>query len=326
MTQTTAQQPTGPGGAPGRARLVVGIDGSDHSRGALGWALAEAARRSAALDVVTTFPVDSYWNDAYLVDEKLVDRMRAATEASARAFLDDVRRATGQPDGDVPVALHVGAGRAAEELVRWSDGAGLLVVGSRGRGAVRSTVLGSVALQCSVHARCPVVVVVRSAEQPHDGRVVVGLDDSPAGRAALLRGAEEARRHGGRLEVVVASTPVDTWTEFAPYSGPSEQELREDAERFGRRVADEVLGVSAGADVAVVAGIGPADDVLVERSRGAALLVVGSRSRSRLAGLVLGSVALRTVVRAECPVMVVHPPRTGEAVGLTGRTGARTAS
>ncbi|WP_236825957.1 MULTISPECIES: universal stress protein [unclassified Blastococcus] len=314
MTETTAQQPTDPGGSSDRARLVVGIDGSEHSRGALGWALAEAARRSAALDVVTTFPVDFVWGDAYLLEEGHVESMRAETAARARAFLDDVRRATAQPDGDVPVDLHVVAGRAAEELVRWSDGAELLVVGSRGRGAVRSTVLGSVALQCSVHARCP-VVVVRSADQPHDDRVVVGLDDSTAGRAALRRGAEEARRRGGRLEVVVASTPVDTWTEFAPYSGPSERELREDAERFGRQVADEVLDTSRGEDVRVVAGIGPADDVLVDRARGAALLVVGSRSRSRLAGIVLGSVALRTVVRAECPVMVVHPPRTEEAAG-----------
>jgi nucleotide-binding universal stress UspA family protein len=47
--------------------------------------------------------------------------------------------------------------------------------------------------------------------------------------------------------------------------------------------------------------------VLAERSAGAALLVVGSRSRSRLPGMLLGSVALHCVVHAQCPVMVVHP-------------------
>jgi nucleotide-binding universal stress UspA family protein len=46
--------------------------------------------------------------------------------------------------------------------------------------------------------------------------------------------------------------------------------------------------------------------VLVERSTGAALLVVGSRSRHRLSGMLLGSVALHCVVHAACPVMVVH--------------------
>jgi hypothetical protein len=57
----------------------------------------------------------------------------------------------------------------------------------------------------------------------------------------------------------------------------------------------------------VLAAEGPAGAVLAERSAGAALLVVGSRSRSRLPGMLLGSVALHCVVHAQCPVMVVHP-------------------
>jgi nucleotide-binding universal stress UspA family protein len=51
--------------------------------------------------------------------------------------------------------------------------------------------------------------------------------------------------------------------------------------------------------------------VLTERSAGAALLVVGSRRRNRLPGMLLGSVALHCVVHAQCPVMVVHPESAG---------------
>jgi len=63
--------------------------------------------------------------------------------------------------------------------------------------------------------------------------------------------------------------------------------------------------------VRILAGEGPAGAVLVERSAGAALLVVGSRSRNRLPGMLLGSVALHCVVHAQCPVLVVHPENAG---------------
>ncbi|MCZ2860601.1 universal stress protein [Blastococcus sp. VKM Ac-2987] len=312
MTDVSAQGP--PSDASGRPRLVVGIDGSEHSRSALAWALAEATRRSATVDVVTTFQVDFYWSEAYPLDAERIDSVRAETEARSRAFLDEVRAApevAGVPGAtDVPVTVHVLDGAPAEQLVHRSAAADLLVVGSRGRGAVRSTVLGSVALHCSVHAHCP-VVVVRPGQRAVDGPVVVGVDDSPAGRTALHHAAGEARRRDRRLDVVVARVPADTWSELSAMSGPSAEELCADAVRSGQRLVDEVLGGAPDVDVRVVADVGPADRVLVQQAEGASLLVVGSRSRSRLAGMVLGSVALRTVVHAPCPIMVVHPPRTG---------------
>jgi nucleotide-binding universal stress UspA family protein len=59
--------------------------------------------------------------------------------------------------------------------------------------------------------------------------------------------------------------------------------------------------------VQVVVEVGAPGDVLVRHADGASLLVVGSRSRSRLAGMVLGSVALHCAVHARCPVLVVRP-------------------
>lgn len=309
MTDTTAQQQaTGPDGRSTGPRIVVGIDGSDHSRAALVWALDEAVRRSAAVDALTTYPVDIYSRDASIIDQGHMDRIRDDTASRARAFLQEVLT---ESTADVPVRLEVRAGPPAAELVLHSEDADLLVVGSRGRGAVRSTVLGSVALHCSVHAHCPVVVVRGGGRQPDD-RVVVGLDDSPVGRDALVRAAGEARRRGGRLDVVVASAPVDTWTDVSTVSRPSEDDLREEAARHGRRVVSEVLGDAAGLDLRLVAEVGAADEILVRHAEGAALLVVGNRSRSRIAGMVLGSVALRTVVHATCPVMVVRPSSRSE--------------
>ncbi|MCU1613637.1 MAG: hypothetical protein JWO98_1177 [Frankiales bacterium] len=57
-------------------------------------------------------------------------------------------------------------------------------------------------------------------------------------------------------------------------------------------------------------------DVLIQRSQDARLLVVGSRSRNQVEGVVLGSVALHCVVSAACPGMVVHPYDDGRPAAV----------
>ncbi|SDL87749.1 Nucleotide-binding universal stress protein, UspA family [Geodermatophilus siccatus] len=305
------------GGAPGSARVVVGVDGSPGAFAALVWALAEAARSGADVEVVSAFPVGDHWNDPLLIDPRRVETLRSDTEARARAF---VARAMSDPAvtavpraAAVEVSFTIAAGEPAEHLVHLARGARLLVVGSRGRGGVRSTLLGSVALHCSTHAPCA-VVVVHAPLQPAAARVVVGFDDSPVARTALARAAEEAGRRGAALEVVAAYQPVVYWSDVvAVVPPPFDESVPEFRGRVERLVA-EVLGAPLGQDVSVVAEVGPAGEVLVRRAEGAELLVVGSRSRSRLAGMVLGSVALHCVVHASCPVLVVRPEPSGVVV------------
>jgi nucleotide-binding universal stress UspA family protein len=298
------------------ARVVVGVDGSDGARSALVWALVEAARRGAGLVVLSAFPVDFYWTDAYLLDPRRLDAVRADTDTRARAMVDEARRApavVAVPGSDtVPVQVVVVAGAAAEHLVNAAADADLLVVGSRGRSGVRSTLVGSVALHCTTHARCPVVVVhPQPATATEAGsRVVVGLDDSDMSRDALRHAVTEAARLGAEVEGVVAYHPVSPWSELYTLGAPLGGELEEHARRRGEAMVAEVLGTiadGASPPVRVVAVEGPAGHVLVRRAEGAALLVVGSRSRSRLRGMVLGSVALDCVVHGTGPVMVVHP-------------------
>jgi nucleotide-binding universal stress UspA family protein len=276
----------------------------------------EAARRGAGLVVLSAFPVDFYWTDAYLLDPRRLDAVRADTDARTRAMVDEARQApavVAVPGSDtVPVQVVVAAGAAAEHLVNAAEDADLLVVGSRGRSGVRSTLLGSVALHCTTHARCPVVVVhpASGTTAGAGGRVVVGLDDSDMSREALRQAVAEAARLGAEVEGVVAYHPVSPWSELYTLGAPLGGELEEHARRRGEDMVAEVLGTSADGGtppVRVVAVEGPAGHVLVRRSEGAALLVVGSRSRSRLSGMVLGSVALDCVVHGTGPVMVVHP-------------------
>jgi nucleotide-binding universal stress UspA family protein len=297
-----------------RERIVVGIDGSSGARAALAWALTEAARRNAQVEVITAFPVDFYWTDPYLLDSGRIEAIRSDTEARARAMLEEVRRDPGiatLPGGaGLEVQIVAAAGAPAVHLVQRSEGAALLVVGSRGRGALRSAVAGSVALHCSVHAKCPVVVVhPRTSAADEPARVVVGLDDSKPAHAALAAAVAHAAPIEARVDAVIAHHAPNYWSDMYAVMAPPIGETQQHARARGELVVAEVLGEEALEEgtVRVVAVEGHPGDVLVREAEGAELLVVGSRSRNQLEGVVLGSVALHCVMHAPCPVLVVHP-------------------
>jgi nucleotide-binding universal stress UspA family protein len=119
----------------------------------------EALRRNAWLRVVAAAQLPEYWTIAYgtvarPAPEEVIDDVKEA----ARQTVEDVVRA--HPElAAVEFTLEAIAGPPGPVLVDASDGADLLVLGHRGRGALRSALLGSVGLHCVLHATCPVTVV-----------------------------------------------------------------------------------------------------------------------------------------------------------------------
>jgi nucleotide-binding universal stress UspA family protein len=322
-------------GTGGRSRVVVGIDGSTGSRDALVQAFLAAARRRADLDVVANYTLDLHWLGGRPVDVPNVGAVRQDTEARARVLVQEVQEevvGSAIPGiGDLAVELFVSAGPAAQALLDRADGADLLVVGSRGRGAVRSALLGSVALHCVAHAPCPVLVVhseaVRESNPP---KVIVGVDGSAASRAALVAAIDEAGARSADLDVLSTFEITNYWTDMAsiviPSVGEIEDELRRRTEHLVKEVVEGRTGGRPVPHIRVVVAQGPADEVLVQRGRDAELLVVGSRGHGEFRGLLLGSVSLYTAMHAPCPVMVVRPKggtaaddRTRSEAALTER-------
>jgi nucleotide-binding universal stress UspA family protein len=138
--------------------IIVGLDGSDHSRRALEWAIREAGLRGAALTVLAVHEVASnHWTgnpEVYPADQP-------ATEAVRRAAEDAVQKAVSQAGEPGPASVTVRAvsGLARQELVAASSDADLVVVGQRGGGGFARLLMGSVSSQVVHHATCPVVVV-----------------------------------------------------------------------------------------------------------------------------------------------------------------------
>ncbi|MDD7933213.1 universal stress protein [Actinomycetospora straminea] len=148
--------------------VVVGFDGSRHAEAAVRWAIAEGGRRGAAVRVVVAHEPPDAWMTTYgypLIADS--GELRAAVEETARERVEEVRAALGDADRAVPVTVVAITGPAAHVLTQEAQGAAVLVVGHRGRGGLRSALLGSVGLSAVLHAPCP-VTVVPAAPVPHE--------------------------------------------------------------------------------------------------------------------------------------------------------------
>lgn len=133
-------------------KIVVGIDGSEPSLGALGWAARQAELTAAVLEVVMTWewPTSLGWAVPIPDDFDPEADVRKTLEAA----IDSVRSA----HPGVAVQGRVINGHPAATLVDASKGADLLVIGSRGHGEFVGMLLGSVSEHCVSNAPCPVLV------------------------------------------------------------------------------------------------------------------------------------------------------------------------
>ncbi len=140
--------------------ITVGVDGSDQSRRALGWAMREAAQHQVPLMVLSVHPPPArpatriYWG-VHTSPENSFDPRSA--RAAVQEFVDKVASEIGETAPEVTVT--VVSGDVTEELVRASQDAELLVLGARGSGGFARLLLGSVSSQVTHHASCPVVIV-----------------------------------------------------------------------------------------------------------------------------------------------------------------------
>jgi nucleotide-binding universal stress UspA family protein len=268
--------------------VVVGIDGSDLSVVALAWGVDAARRRPSPLRLVHT----SHRTDRLAGAEMLED---AATRA--RQAVPGLDVSTVEDSGD-----------PADVLLKQASDADVVVLGARGRGDFSSMLLGSTSLKVAMHAPCPVVVIRLVGEDappgPSAGRVVVGIDESARSERAVDFAFREAASRGRGVTAVLtwlgpdidtAATPSHEWEQAAV----DEQAILAQRLAVPREEFPEV-------DVLTRTVRGNAAAALVDESRGAELVVVGSHGRGGAGAILRGSVSHTLLHHAHCPVAVVR--------------------
>ena len=276
--------------------IVVGYNGKNHSRQALLWAAAEAARRDAPLLVVyaANYPGMTLGPGPGLLEPD-PGALDAAQEVTVRG---DSEALAAFPDLHVAGATEVTS--PSEALVEESASAGLLVIGSRGYGRVVGALLGSVAFAVAARAKCPVIVVKdESAERPvgPDHRVVVGTDGSPQAAAAVGFAAGRAALASASLEVVTCT---------GEHPDLDAEQLRASAALIARSTAEQLRHTHPGLGVTTRVEDCPAERTLVDASSDAGMVVVGTRGRGAFEGMLLGSVSHAVIHGAQCLVAVVE--------------------
>ncbi|ANH90370.1 universal stress protein [Streptomyces sp. NPDC057197] len=149
-------QPSGP-----RPRVVVGVDGSPSSYAALRWAVRYAELVDGVVEAVHAWdtPSDAGWTGPAIDPTFDLEQAKDRFAEALRAVFAD-----GRPDG---MREYLVEGNPSEILIRASQGAEILVVGSRGRGGFARAMLGSVSQRCAQHAACPVVTVRQEKDPAH---------------------------------------------------------------------------------------------------------------------------------------------------------------
>ncbi len=287
--------------------VLVAVDGSDFADRALSWAVTEAQSRGAALVVAHCFHWPSPGLGAMDAVGFLMDALAEDSTDILRRAVDTVHAAA--PDLAVYATSQLGA--PIPTLVQLSRGRDLVVVGSRGLGGFVGMLLGSVSSALVTSALCPVVVVRGEREPAAGDPVVVGVDESPMLDAVLTEAFGAAERRGCKLVAVHAwqgpaadlrtargNEPLTEAELAAAWQRSVAADLAERLARVGSRFGS----VSA---EAVTVRERPAA-ALLARAATAQLVVVGTRGRGELRGMLLGSTSRALVQHAECPVLVVR--------------------
>ncbi|MGW2602397.1 universal stress protein [Streptomyces klenkii] len=286
--------------------ITVGLDGTEHSLAAADWAAAEARRRGMALSLVFAWvwrpsdvPVAS---EAEVQRRWAVDVLRDAEERVTASAPDLTVTTQLLPEDPVPALI---AAASVSEM---------LVLGSRGHGAVVGFLIGSVALKVLRRVDAPVVLVRTSHGQeprPEWGEVVVGVQDTDEAAAPVLEFAfATAAARGARVRAVRAWSvpPVFAWSPGSMYLAdeagglePLERKRLAEALRPWREKYPQVAVVEH-------TELGSAAEVLLTHATRASLIVVGRRLPDLGDLPLIGSVTHAVLHHSQCPVAVIPHP------------------
>ncbi|MFJ9867547.1 universal stress protein [Streptomyces sp. NPDC101165] len=294
--------------------VTVGLDGSPESRAAAEWAAREATLRGVPLKIVHVWAeMPAHVAQAPLLgpesDQHWIERIPREAAEGIRLVHPGLEVNSEQLTGNVVEILCEAAGSAE-----------LLVLGSRGFGAIGGFVVGSVSLSVVARAERP-VVLVRAGEQAADEHrtdqagvpavaapfrpVVLALDTDDPDDTLLEFAFDAAARREASLRV------VHGWPEppTSFYRFPGDAELYDSLERRQAAALTEVLRPwrqkFPGVEVVEASRCGSAAQILVNASRDASLAVVGRRIRTSHLGAHIGHVTHAALHHVTAPVAVV---------------------
>ncbi|MFI9415373.1 universal stress protein [Nocardia gamkensis] len=282
--------------------IVVAVDGSATSYHAAAWAATDAALHRCRLRIITSVALRPDSDPAAMQTETDMEWLRRDGE---RVLTEAARVARTAAAGEaLAIDTELIVEQIIPQLIERSRHARMLVVGSRGLGAVRRELLGSVSTAVTRHAHCPVAVVrsTSATDVVSAGRsVLVGVDGTMTSVPALEVAYEEAARRKVGLIALHAwsdASGIDLMPGWDAVRQREDALLAENLAGFGERYPEVPVRRVLVRDRPVRS--------LLDESEDAQLLVVGSHGRGGFTGMLLGSTSAALLHSVECPMIVVR--------------------
>ncbi len=283
-----------------RDLMVVGVDGTPASETAIRWAL----ENSAFFGPVQ--PVAAWSLPWWASTPTIVGGQPVMTSEDFVAEVEEAAtRALHLTDHTKLRPARITRGPAGPTLVEAAEGTSLLVVGTRGRGAVAESVLGSVSSYCAANSPVPVAIIPNSTSgNPRANKAIVAIDGSPASIRSLQWALDNLPPAVSIEAVHVWNSAANTSLEFTAL--PTDL-IRANATRtLNRAIANaRASAVNSQRLVRPCPEQGDPRTVLRHLSQDTDFLVLGARGRSGVAHLLLGSVTTALVHQPDVPTIVV---------------------
>jgi nucleotide-binding universal stress UspA family protein len=292
--------------APSSSRpIVLAVDGSPDSGLAARAAADLAGSLKEELHLVHCWlPLITPYGPAGEPPINIEQAYREPAEELLRTHVQELEREGAQVAGH-----HLLMGRAIEQIPDLAArlGAQLIVIGSRGLGAVKRVVLGSVSEGVTHTAETPVLVVRGGGKVWPPDQILVGVDGSEQSRRVAESAALIATATGA--ELTIATVIPHAWIDAAsPGDARAAEDARAAGEAMTREVADQLVTAFGIAAKTVVLFGDPADTLISAAAPGStpALIAVGSRGLGPIGRLALGSVSTKVLHGTHGPVLISH--------------------
>ncbi len=285
--------------------ILLAVDGSSHSLNAARYASAILARSPAdfvlrVIHVQYRIPP----RPAAAVGREIVEAYyRSETEEAVRAAK---RLLEGS---DVPHQLVRRIGNPTTEIVRYaeSEQVDLVVMGSHGRGAAKSLLLGSVAQGVIAGCIAPVLVVREGATPPRNSEIVVAVDGSAFSRRALAYLLRHRRQLAPDVPITLLHVAMSIGKGFFKLKKSEERRFLDAEHDRAMRSARRLLTRAHVPWQEARAQGNPGIEIAAyARSHDPGLIVMGSHGHGAMAGLLLGSVTQKTIGSCRAPVLIVR--------------------
>ncbi|WP_051027078.1 universal stress protein [Nocardia higoensis] len=283
--------------------IVAAVDGSESSRQAAAWAAAEAALHGSTLHLLTSVAVSTGYGSGLTLPEPELEILQAEGERLVAEVRDEIAKSA---PAELKITTEATFDFVIPALLAYSERVRMIVVGSRGLGAFRRGLLGSVSTSVTRHAQCPVTVVHETAagvaEQWSGKPILVGVDGTENSVEAVEYAFETASRRGVPLIALHSWSDTNSLelgiVDWEAIAADEEALLAERLAGYSERYPDVAVR-------RVVVANRPVRSLL-DTSADAQQVVVGSHGRGGFTGMMLGSTSNALIHTVECPITVIR--------------------